>query len=63
MKIQAYSIKQKKKVDMVNPVIHLTPNNKYMAKGQDDQGNNVVAIMSKVNAEAAVATGIPKNGW
>jgi hypothetical protein len=53
-----YSVKAKAKVLLHDVVITSNGRGSFMAKGQDEDGNNVCAIMSAANAEAAV-----ENGW
>ncbi len=60
--VNAYCVKCKEKgVTMNDPVIHLTAKGGSMAKGQCPKcGTTMCAMMSKVNADAAVSTGEAK---
>jgi len=59
--ITAYSVKAKKKVEMQDPAIHKTKKGGYMAKGTCPlTGITVCAMMSKDNAEKAIADGVTK---
>lgn len=62
--VKAYCVKCKEKgVEMKNPEIHRTTKGGYMAKGIHEAcGTTMCAIMSKVNAEAALASGEAKKG-
>lgn len=57
--VQAYCVKCKEKgVGMKDPVIHQTPKGGFMAKGACPTcGTTMCAMMSKVNAEAALSSG------
>lgn len=57
--VQGYCVKCKKKgVDINEAAIHQTPKGGFMAKGTCPTcGTTVCAMMSKVNAEAALANG------
>ena len=56
-----YSVKAKKKVEIIDPVISMTAKGGYMAKGKcPETGITVCAMMSKDNAEKAVADGAKK---
>lgn len=48
---------------MVDPVISKTSKGGYIAKSLTEGGHKVSLLMSKANAEAAVASGIKKEGW
>jgi hypothetical protein len=63
MILEAYCLKTKKNEVMVDPIIHMTAKGGYMAKGATADGHKMAKIMSKANAEAAVASGIKKEGW
>jgi len=59
--VEGYSVKAKKKVTIVDPVIHMTAKGGYMAKGKcPETGIPVCAMMSKEKAEAAIASGEAK---
>ncbi|MBN1275588.1 hypothetical protein JXA12_04845 [Candidatus Woesearchaeota archaeon] len=57
--VQGYCVKCKKKgVTITGAVIHTTPKGGFMAKGTcPDCGTTVCAMMSKANADAALAAG------
>jgi len=56
MAIQGYSVKAKKKVDIIDPVISKTSRGGFIAKGKcPETGITVCAMMSKDNAEKAIA--------
>ncbi len=61
--ITAYCVKCKKKgVEMNDPVMNKTAKGGFMAKGSCPQcSTTVCAMMSKDNAEAAVAGGVRTN--
>ena len=61
--LEAYCLKTKTKEKMVDPIISMTKNGGYIAKGCCKDGNKMSLLMSKVNAEAAVASGLKKEGW
>jgi len=64
MAIQGYSVKAKKKVDIQNPEIVQTARGGYMAKGKcPETGITVCAMMSKDNAEKAIASGEAKKNF
>jgi hypothetical protein len=60
--VQAYCVKCKEKgVKMNNPVIHVTAKGGFMAKGTCPKcGTTLCAMMSKVNADAAIESGEAK---
>ena len=60
--VKAYCVKCKEKgVKMANPVIHRTAKGGYMAKGKHEKcGTTLCAMMSKVNADAALGSGEAK---
>lgn len=60
--ITAYCVKCKEKgVEMQSPAIHQTKKGGYMAKGDCGTcSTTLCAIMSKDNAEAAIASGVSK---
>lgn len=59
--VQGYSVKAKKKVEIKDPVIVQTARGGYMAKGKcPETGITVCAMMSKENAEKAIAEGAKK---
>lgn len=60
--LQAYSIKQKKMVDFKGKPSINKNGNRFMAKGEDDKGNKLSAIMSAANAEAAIKAGTATKG-
>jgi len=56
-----YSVKAKKKVEIIDPVISMTAKGGYMAKGKcPETGITVCAMMSKDTAEKAVQDGATK---
>ena len=59
MAITAYCVKCKEKgVEMISPAIHQTKKGGYMAKGSCPKcSTTLCAIMSKDNAESAMARG------
>jgi hypothetical protein len=61
--LEAYCLKTKSKEVMVNPVITMTAKGGFIAKGESKDGHKMSLLMSKTNAEAAVASGIIKEGW
>ena len=64
MAIQGYSVKAKKKVDMKDPQIVKTKRGGFMAKGKcPETGITVCAMMSKDNAEKAIADGEAKKAY
>jgi hypothetical protein len=57
MAIQGYSVKAKKKVDIKDPVISKTARGGFIAKGKcPETGITVCAMMSRENAEKAIAS-------
>ncbi len=59
--VTGYCVKCKEKVTIKDPVIHRTKRGGYMAKGPcPTSGNTVCAMMSKDNAEKAIADGEAK---
>ncbi|MEM4755957.1 MAG: hypothetical protein QW594_02380 [Candidatus Woesearchaeota archaeon] len=62
--VEAYCMKcQVKGVTMLDPVISQTARGGYMAKGKCPKCATVLcAVMSKANAEAALASGKAKKG-
>jgi hypothetical protein len=64
MAITGYSVKAKKKVEIQEPVISRTARGGYIAKGKcPETGITVCAMMSKDNAEKAVADGEAKQDF
>ena len=62
--VTGYCVKCKEKVEIKDPVIHQTAKGGFMAKGPcPKSGNTVCAMMSKVNAEAAITAGEAKKGY
>lgn len=60
--ITGYSVKAKKKVEIIDPVISKTSKGGFIAKGKcPETGITVCAMMSKENAEKAVAEGAKKD--
>ena len=58
---KGYCMKCKEKVELTAPEIHMTTKGGYMAKGTHAKcGTKVSAIMSKENAEKAIADGATK---
>ena len=61
--IHAYCMKTKEKnVPMQDAVLTKTPKGTWMALGNDGKGNKMAAILSDVNAQAAVKAGKAKWG-
>jgi hypothetical protein len=59
--VMGYSVKAKKKVEIIDPVISMTAKGGYMAKGKcPETGITVCAMMSKDTAEKAVQDGATK---
>jgi len=59
--IMGYSVKAKKKVEIIDPEISKTVKGGYIAKGKcPETGITVCAMMSKDNAEKAVEDGATK---
>lgn len=63
--VTAYCVKCKEKgVNMENPEIHMTSRGGFMAKGKHAAcGSGMSAIMSRANAEAAIASGDAKKSY
>ena len=63
--VNAYCVKCKKKGQkMKDPVIHKTARGGFMGKGKcPDCGTTMCAMMSKDNAEKAMASGEAKKGF
>ena len=61
--LEAYCLKTKKREVMVDPIISLTSKGGFIAKGATKDGNKMSLIMSKANAEAAVKSGVKKEGF
>ena len=59
----AWCLKTKSKELMVNPIISKTSRCGFIAKSLTKDGHKVSLLMSAVNAEAAVKSGIEKEGW
>ena len=63
-KIFAYSLRTKtKNVLMLEAIVSKTSRGGYIAKGVDEHGNKMSAIMSEVNALAAIASKDAKKGF
>lgn len=60
--IMAYSMKAKAKVEMHDAVVTKTAKGSWIAKGQDEDGNNVSVIMSETTALAHVKAGRATKG-
>ena len=59
--VTGYCVKCKEKgVELSAPAIHQTAKGGFMAKGKHTCGTTVCAMMSKVNAEKAIADGATK---
>ena len=58
--IMAYSMKRKSKVELLEGVLSATGKGSWIAKGVDDEGNKVSAILSETNAKKFVKAGIAK---
>ena len=63
MELKAYCLKSKTKELFVDPIISKTSKGGYIWKGTSKDGHKMSLLMSKVNAEAAVESGIAKSGW
>lgn len=62
--ITAYCVQTKKKnVPMKNAKVSKTSRGGYMAKGDDGSGNKMCAMMSEVNALAAIKSGHAKKDF
>lgn len=63
--VQAYCVKCKEKgVKMIDPAINKTAKGGFMAKGKCPKcGTVMCAMMSKVNAEAAMSSGEAKKAF
>ena len=63
--VKAYCVKCKEKgCEMKDPVINKTARGGYMAKGKHEKcGTVMCAMMSKDNAEKAIADGEAKKGY
>ena len=60
--VMGYSVKAKKKVEIIDPAISKTKRGGYMAKGKcPETGITVCAMMSKDNAEKAIEEGAKKD--
>jgi len=56
-----YSVKAKKKVELIDPVVSKTVKGGFIAKGKcPETGITVCAMMSKDNAEKAIKEGATK---
>jgi len=59
--VMGYSVKAKKKVEIIDPVISKTAKGGFIAKGKcPETGITVCAMMSKENAEKAIKDGAKK---
>lgn len=59
--VMGYSVKAKKKVEIIDPVISKTAKGGFIAKGKcPETGITVCAMMSKDNAEKAIEDGATK---
>lgn len=63
MILEGYCLKTKQKEPFAEVVIGQTSKGGYIARGITKDGHKMVALMSKANAEAAVAAGVKKEGW
>jgi hypothetical protein len=61
--LEAYCLKTKTKEVMVDPIISKTAKGGFIAKGSSKDGHKMSLIMSKDNAEAAVKSGVKKEGF
>lgn len=61
--LEAYCLKTKTKEVMVDPIISMTSRGGFIAKGASKEGHKMSLILSKDNAEAAVKSGVKKEGW
>jgi hypothetical protein len=60
--IEAYDVREKKKVKMLNATITKT-GNRYMAKGTSESGHKLAKVMDEATAKKAVEAGHAKKGW
>lgn len=63
MILEAYCLKTKQKEAFIDPTISQTAKGGYICKGVSKDGHKMSLLMSKANAEAAVAAGVKKEGW
>ena len=56
-------MKLKSKQPFVDPIISKNAKGGYVCKGETKDGHKMCAIMSKDKAEAAVASGVKKEGF
>lgn len=61
MILEAYCLKLKRKEAFTEVIISQTAKGGYIAKGTSKDGHKMSLLMSKANAEAAVAAGIKKD--
>jgi len=61
--IEGYCMKLKSKQPFVDPIISKNAKGGYVCKGETKDGHKMCAIMSKDKAEAAVASGVKKEGF
>lgn len=63
--ITAYNTKTKQKgCEMQNAIITKNKLGRFMAKGDDGDGNTLCIFMSEANARLAIADGVAKaDGW
>lgn len=61
--LEAYCLKTKQREIMIDPIISMTSRGGFIAKGASKEGHKMSLLMSKVNAEAAVASGVTKEGF
>ncbi|MGK0208879.1 MAG: hypothetical protein ACI83O_000138 [Patescibacteria group bacterium] len=55
--MEGYCVKCKAKNEMADPAVNMTAKGGYMAKGKCKCGTTMCRIMSKDNAEKAIADG------
>jgi len=61
--IEGYCMKLKSKQPFVDPIISKNAKGGFVCKGSTVDGHKMCAIMSKDKAEAAVASGVKKEGF
>ncbi len=62
--MEGYCVKCKAKKELIDPTVNMTAKGGFMAKGKcPDCGTTMCRIMSKVNAEKAIADGSCKKGY
>jgi hypothetical protein len=61
--IEGYCMKLKSKQAFVDPIISKNAKGGFVCKGETKDGHKMCAIMSKEKAEAAIASGVKKEGF